>query len=189
MGWGQNPAKQLPAKQAPGSELGLISRSLQLQGLRLSILSELQGGTTVLLSVNAQLSHEKKSSEKAVTTSNRSTVVIKYNCIQIASRPAICPCICQNWCLCSGNARASPCHRLPRELKWRGEQWRETCYMSSHPAKLSDSPRASGSVCCLFQVMIDVLASTVQIWVSKYMYEWGNVFGGVVIINYFLYCT
>lgn len=186
MAWEQSPAKQLPAKQAPSSELSLISRSSQLRGLMFSFLSDLEGGMTVLLSTSAQLYHEKKSNEKAVSTSNPSAVVSKYNCIQIASSSAICPCICQNWCLCSGNARAPRCHWLPRELRWRGEQWRETCYMSSHPAKLSDTPRASSSVCCLFQVMIDILDSTVQFWVSKYMYEWRNMFRGVVIINYFL---
>lgn len=85
MGWGQNAAKQLPAKQAPGSDLSLISRSSQLQQLRPSFLSDLQGSLTMLLPVNPQLFHKKKSSKKAVTTFNPSSVVSKYNCIQIAS--------------------------------------------------------------------------------------------------------
>lgn len=65
MGWGQNAAKQLPAKQAPGSELSLISRSSQLRQLRPSFLSDLQGSLAALLPVNPQLFHEKKSSKKS----------------------------------------------------------------------------------------------------------------------------
>lgn len=105
------------------------------------------------LSVNPWVVHEKKSSGRAVSTSNPNAVVSKYNCIQISFLQVLAS--AQVMPEISGATSSQGNRNKGRAVKGN------ICYTSSYFAKLSSSPRASRNVCCLFQVMTDILDSTV----------------------------
>lgn len=105
------------------------------------------------LSVNPWVAHEKKSSGRAVSTSNPNAVVSKYNCMQISSPQVL------------ASAQVMPEISVATSSQGNWNKGRAVkgniCYVSSYSAKLSDSPRVSRNVCSLFQVTIDILDSNV----------------------------